>query len=198
MAQRFKKQDEDDFDENDVLRDGGRYRVPVHLQDSLSRAVAEHVNKSRRVTDANGDDGLALCRPGFRKISGGGVDDTLARLETSRDAADAYAIAEQRMVNAWKRKDAMAAEADDDDDDDDLLEAKRQGIRAELIKAGASEEEISDYLDDCGDDDLDNNPDEHRAAFIARSRGKDGCTAAVDRAYAQYEAEMRDAWRQEK
>jgi hypothetical protein len=60
---------EEDFDGN-VLKDGGRYRVPLRMTDSLGRAVAKQVSK-QHITDAYGNDGLALNRPGTRVLAGG-------------------------------------------------------------------------------------------------------------------------------
>ena len=45
------------------LRDGERLRTPLHLMDAMQRDVARH---AARITDAMGDSGLALRKPGFR------------------------------------------------------------------------------------------------------------------------------------
>jgi hypothetical protein len=66
------KQRHDDDDDGNVryhgdgrgpLRDGQRLRTPLHLMDAIQRDVARH---AARITDAMGDSGLALRKPGFR------------------------------------------------------------------------------------------------------------------------------------
>jgi class 3 adenylate cyclase len=52
------------------LRDGERLRTPLHMMDAMQRDVARY---AARVTDAMGDTGLALRKPGFR------VSDALQR-----------------------------------------------------------------------------------------------------------------------
>jgi hypothetical protein len=44
-----------------ILRDGRKYRVPTKLMDGA--------NQRPRVTDATGDSGLGLHKPGFRGAS---------------------------------------------------------------------------------------------------------------------------------
>jgi hypothetical protein len=65
--------DQDDAFENGILRDGKSYRVKFADADSLGRAVASHFAKSwrgaARVTDAAGNAGAALSRPGFRILN---------------------------------------------------------------------------------------------------------------------------------
>ena len=136
-------------------------------------------------------------------MSGGNVGDALERSGAERDAAESYALDDHYKQNAWKGRD-WAAQGDDDQTD--LVEAKRQAIRSELSRAGGSDDNIEDYLNnDCDDSDiLDNNPDEHRDAFIARSRGKDGRTAAVDSRmrlgaeYDRYNFELVNSWKHNK
>jgi hypothetical protein len=66
------KQRHDDDDESNVryhgdgrgpLRDGERLRTPLHLMDGVQREVARH---AARITDAMGESGPALRRPGYR------------------------------------------------------------------------------------------------------------------------------------
>ena len=45
------------------LRDGERLRTPLHLMDAMQRDVARH---AARITDAMGESGPALRRPGYR------------------------------------------------------------------------------------------------------------------------------------
>jgi hypothetical protein len=94
----------DDFDENGVLRDGKRFRVPMKFADSKSRYAdqqkrnsstiydAYDVAISARIHDGNGNSGAALQRPGFR------VADALARDE----AKVAYEQYEAAIQNEWR------------------------------------------------------------------------------------------------
>jgi hypothetical protein len=52
---------DEDFDENGVLRDGKRFRVPMKFGDSKSRYFADG-----KISEGRGNGGLALQRPGFR------------------------------------------------------------------------------------------------------------------------------------
>lgn len=55
-------QDDDDaFDENGILKDGKRYRIPLRMMDSLQRAVHDHAaaRQAVRIIDA------PLHQPGF-------------------------------------------------------------------------------------------------------------------------------------
>jgi hypothetical protein len=45
------------------LRDGERLRTPLHMMDAMQRDVARH---AARITDAMGESGPALRRPGYR------------------------------------------------------------------------------------------------------------------------------------
>ena len=130
---------EEDFDENGILRDGGRYRVDVRMTDSLGRAVAKQVSK-QHLTDGYGDAGLALNRPGFRALSGGAPKTQAAWDALNKATADAYALDERWKASAWR--DAILDVSDDDDTNHEAHEEAKHS--------------------DC---------------------------------YADYEAEMRDAWR---
>jgi hypothetical protein len=96
---------DEDFDENDVLRDGKRFRVPMKFADSKSRYFADgKISDGRgngglasqrpgfRIHDGNGNSGAALQRPGFR------VADALARDE----AKVAYEQYEAAIQNEWR------------------------------------------------------------------------------------------------
>jgi hypothetical protein len=78
--------------DDDLLRDGQGLRVPMFAMDSVQRAVARH---SARVTDANGNSGLALHRPGFRFV----LDDAAG----AHAKEVAYRRADAEMVKAWRR-----------------------------------------------------------------------------------------------
>jgi hypothetical protein len=69
---------DEDFDENGVLRDGKRFRVPMKFADSKSRYFADG-----KISDGRGNGGLALQRPGFRI-----TDQQKRNLSTIYDAYD--------------------------------------------------------------------------------------------------------------
>jgi hypothetical protein len=78
----------------DLLEDGERLRVPMFAMDAMDpvqRTVARH---SARVTDANGNSGSALQRPGFRFV----LDDAAG----AHAKEVAYRRADAEMVNAWR------------------------------------------------------------------------------------------------
>ena len=98
--------DEDAFDERGILRDGHTFRV--RMLDSYQRDVARHFGRPTspaRVTDAAGESGLALCRPGWRLVAGGSPATVLARDAAHRDATAAYAEWERDATTAWKGDD---------------------------------------------------------------------------------------------
>jgi hypothetical protein len=117
--------DQDAFEINDgkrVLRDGYRFRVSL-ADASMSRqqrdVARDAAGRSTRVTDANGDGGLALHRPGWRFTG----DSLLA--DQRRAHVDSY---EQDQLNAWQQKPPVGgngppdfgSDNDEDDDDDNL------------------------------------------------------------------------------
>lgn len=69
-----KRDDNDDDDRNNVLRDGERLRVPLWMMDGTQHEIAQSwrqivTAESRAlVTDALGQSGLALHRPGARYL----------------------------------------------------------------------------------------------------------------------------------
>jgi hypothetical protein len=92
--------DGDAFDARGVLKDGRSVRFKDSL-DPLQRSVATYFKSANfadstgtRVTDANGNDGIALCRPGFRRLADA----------SARDAVVEQAHTEYRhwLVNAWR------------------------------------------------------------------------------------------------
>jgi hypothetical protein len=110
--------DEDDFDENGVLKDGRTFRTPMRMMDSMQRAVVKHFQPSKgpvRVTDQFGAAGLGLNRPGYRHLGGGNVGDRWLRDGEARERADAYADWEHRQTNAWRDQGADAGENDERD-----------------------------------------------------------------------------------
>jgi hypothetical protein len=92
MARSFDDYSDDDpLDEHGLLKDGHRFRTPMHLQDSVQRAIARD---RMRVVDGAGNEGLALRRPGSRMPADEFAFD---------EAAGAYAEMVRDGENAWKR-----------------------------------------------------------------------------------------------
>jgi hypothetical protein len=90
----FEINQRDAYDDRGILRDGVVARTAMNARDSTSQV---------RIVDGYGNDGLALCRPGFRNLTsdhGKLIHDT--RLEANRQYRD-------RMSNAWRN------DADDDE-----------------------------------------------------------------------------------
>jgi hypothetical protein len=85
-------------DEQGLLRDGCSARVAMTGRDSGSRL---------RLTDGNGDAGLALQRPGFRRLRDDSFGDAVKR--------EANLEYKNRVSNAWRNVDAAAEEEDDDE-----------------------------------------------------------------------------------
>jgi hypothetical protein len=128
--------DDDDDDRKRVLRDGVRLRVPMWAMDSVQAEIAAHSQQrltagSRPlVTDAHGNSGLALHRPGARYLAPAdntdvAVQTTLRMMRDQYDAeqsrrwedsdrkiplqritgdarTDAYLAREQHDANAWR------------------------------------------------------------------------------------------------
>jgi hypothetical protein len=83
--------DDEAFDENGVLRDGARHRVPLQMRDS----------RAPMITDGT-DDPFALHRPGWRVATGGGERDVLLRDSQRKLIDEARAEYLDRLTNAWK------------------------------------------------------------------------------------------------
>ncbi len=83
--------DDDDAFENGLLRDGASYRVPMHMRD----------RQSPMITDGTGD-AFALQRPGWRIVTGGGLDDVLLRDSQHKLIEEAQAEYLDHLTNAWK------------------------------------------------------------------------------------------------
>ncbi len=64
--------DDDDspLDARGMLKDGRTFRVRMHARDSVQAAIAAD---RRRVVDGAGNDGLALHKPGPRRLEGHGL-----------------------------------------------------------------------------------------------------------------------------
>ena len=87
----------------DLLEDGERLRVPMFAMDGMDlvqHAVARH---SARVTDANGNSGLALHRPGFRFV----LDDAAGDHAKAR----AYQSYQDELTSAYKNPPTGRADA---------------------------------------------------------------------------------------
>jgi hypothetical protein len=83
-----------DDDNDDILRDGETLRARMALIDG---ALSDRL----RVTDAAGS-AVGLNRPGFRLLSGGDAGDQLARDRLAEMRSEAYRLADDANVNAWK------------------------------------------------------------------------------------------------
>jgi len=97
MTRRYEDFHEDDaFDENGLLRDGHKIRVPLTMRDAMTPLQREIATKRARITDGNGDSSkLAFSRPGWRMLADASVNDAL---ET------AYAEYLGDLTNAWRTK----------------------------------------------------------------------------------------------
>jgi hypothetical protein len=109
MPKRYAEYDDDDnLDENGLLKDGRSVRVPMMMRDSddgltdLQRSVRDHFAPAR-VVDAFGDAGAGLHRPGSRYlVAGAGTVDHAKQVMADhmrREARDQY-IAE--LCDSWK------------------------------------------------------------------------------------------------
>ena len=67
MIRRRHHADKDELEDNDILRDGERLRVPMRMMDSMQKEIA-HDHPQPLVVDALGETGLALHRPGARYL----------------------------------------------------------------------------------------------------------------------------------
>ena len=109
MPKRYAEYDDDDnLDENGLLKDGRSVRISMMMRDSadgltdLQRSVLDHFAPAR-VVDAFGDAGAGLHRPGSRYlVAGAGTIDHAKQVmadHVRREARDQY-IAE--LQDAWK------------------------------------------------------------------------------------------------
>jgi hypothetical protein len=179
----------DDFDENGVLRDGKRFRVPMKFADSKSRYAdqqkrnsstiydAYDIAVSARIHDGNGNSGAALQRPGFR------VADAFARDE----AKVAYQQYEAAIQNEWRS----------------IRPADFGGPSVGRNENACDQDKIEDYLSD-----LDADVDQHVKAFDRqrdgtsecgpREQSSDAASLTLANLYAERDRELQDQWRRRK
>jgi hypothetical protein len=117
MPKRYAEYDDDDnLDENGLLKDGRSVRVPMMMRDhdagltELQRSVRDHFAPVTLV-DSFGNSGLALHKPGARYLIAGAGTGDHARLVTA-DAirADAYADSVRAACDAWRGPNASDRE----------------------------------------------------------------------------------------
>jgi hypothetical protein len=90
---------DDDFDENGVLKDGHRMRVPMMMMD----ARRDTTSARTRIVDAFGNGGAALHRPGARYAAPSPHTLDAAEQATLRHMRDeAYANYERDISERWK------------------------------------------------------------------------------------------------
>ena len=115
-----RKQLDDDDDERGVVRDGDRILVPLHMMDSLQRAIRDHCGVGPRfdddgelvVCDAFGrTDDVSLAQPGSRFVTSkekgttnmttplNMANDEWRRLNDARDQARAMAAADAAFAH---------------------------------------------------------------------------------------------------
>jgi hypothetical protein len=92
------------YKDNELLADGQRLRVHLTAMDgdSVQRDVARHTHNDRgamRITDAAGNDGLALHRPGYRCL----LQDTAGRQAVADELQRAHDAYERDLTTAWRR-----------------------------------------------------------------------------------------------
>jgi hypothetical protein len=117
MPKRYAEYDDDDnLDENGLLKDGRSVRISMMMRDSddrlteLQRSVRDHFAPVTLV-DSFGNSGLALHKPGARYLIAGAGTGDHARLVTA-DAirADAYADSVRAACDAWRGPNASDRE----------------------------------------------------------------------------------------
>jgi hypothetical protein len=109
---KYRNHNDDNFDEHGLLKDGHVYRPPggLMMMDSDSardRRIAalidaRHAHGDRgamRITDAAGNDGLALHRPGYRCL----LQDTAGRQAVADELQRAHDAYERDLTTAWRR-----------------------------------------------------------------------------------------------
>ena len=97
MTRHYEDFREDDaFDENGLLRDGHKSRVPLTMRDAMTPLQREIATKRARLTDGNGNcDEFAFSRPGYRILADAAVNDARAA---------AYQEYLDYITNAWHTK----------------------------------------------------------------------------------------------
>jgi hypothetical protein len=166
--------------DTELLEDGKRLRVPMLAMDGMDpvqRAVARH---SARVTDASGNSGLALHRPGFRCI----LDDAAG----AHAKEVAYRRADAELVNAWRNR---------------LSDAANPRVCPECDGSGL-DENGEDDCPACGGTGTVDADTESRAMEAASRRGNDNRSvdqivldhrATMARTYADHDRKLSEAWR---
>jgi hypothetical protein len=189
----MKRHDDDDFDENGILKDGHHYRVPLKMCDSMQRDIAKHFQRRSFVTAADGST-MGLHRPGARIAAGGDRATRDAIAAEAQRARDQY---DYDITNAWKRRDVWHDDAD--------TEARAGAIRNALLSRGHDPSDVEEYLNSVDDDDLlDDDIGDHVAAFEEANNGRDSKSIAVhqklrlDEIYRQRDAELANEWRKGK
>jgi hypothetical protein len=129
------RNEDEAFDENGVLRDGKSFRVDVRLCDAMQRDVAKHAQsiKPQHLTDAYGDAGLSLNRPGFRQLAGGAPKTQAAWDALNHATEQAYELDRHFKQNAWR--DAIL----DVSDDDEVYEAAQEAKASDCYQDYATE-----------------------------------------------------------
>jgi hypothetical protein len=197
--------DDDAFDSNGLLKDGHSFSVPHRMLDSYQRDVAQHFYPRpkdstafprRRGTFVTAADGgtFGLHRPGFRLPAG----DQALRDAADEEIADAYALYDYEISNAWKRRDEWPKSAEDDDAE---TEARAGAIRNAVLARGHAPGDVEDYLNSCDDDDLfDNDLGEHIAAFESNKNNNNDQVRRrrLDELYRARDAELATAWKHNK
>jgi hypothetical protein len=154
---RYRNHEDDD---ERILKDGERLRVPLTMMDGLSPMQRAIARDSVQVTDGDGQRGIALNRPGFRMLAGdarrsrtvkrdprGRIIST-AETEEEEDARDAaYREHEEYLNDSWKHPVGLETKDAEQHDTD------------------------------------------------TERRTADAAMRARDKAYADYDAELREAWR---
>jgi hypothetical protein len=107
---------QDDEDDDEVLQDGQRMRIPMRMMDAWQRDLVSHFSKLKPrdsaqfrrpargplVTDAAGGTG-GLHRPGWRVESGGNSDDRLVRDAAREECQRAHDESREDLENAWRK-----------------------------------------------------------------------------------------------
>ena len=203
------RDNDNDFDERGLLKDGRTFRVPIQMMDAVQRSVARHFQRRKHaqgsaafprpesrtfVTAADGGT-MGLHRPGWRLPAGGHAGDKALRdsyADESERARDLYIY---DITNAWKRRDAMT-------EDNAEMEARASAIRNALLSRGHSPDEVEDYFNDLDDGDIrDGDIGGHIAAFEQSLKDRDthalalGRRTRLDELYRQRDVELSQQWR---
>jgi hypothetical protein len=164
VAKTDRRQDDDanPFDERGVLKDHRSYRVPMYAMDALSRDVAQHF---AGVTDATGDGGLGLHKPGFR------ISNTITRDRSIYDAYDAAAEV------AYKNVDAVESEVRGQREGDSCTVKSDQGLYGAEGSPGHLQMAEGELV------------------CVADSKLSDALRDDREAAYQEYQDRIQNAWR---